>query len=257
LKVVILAGGLGSRISEESHLIPKPMIEIGGRPLLWHVMQTYAMHGFNEFVVCLGYKGYVIKEYFANYALQHSDVTFDLAQNRTTFHKQDAESFIVTLVDTGLHSMTGARVKAVQEYTEGDTFMLTYGDGVGNVDILSLVEQHKKSEKIATVTAVEPPGRFGTLAIKDSGEVLGFEEKPLNSGSWINAGYFVLQPEVFDYIDDGEDCVWEQRPMRALARASQLGAYRHDGFWQPMDTLRDKRYLEDILESGTVPWLSQ
>jgi glucose-1-phosphate cytidylyltransferase len=252
MKVVILAGGLGSRISEESGVRPKPMIEVGGRPILWHIMKIYAAHGHSDFVVCLGYKGYIIKEYFANYFLHMADVTFDLAENRMEVHQKASEPWRVTLVDTGDSSQTGGRLKRVEKYVAGEPFCLTYGDGVANVDIGKLVTHHRAGKRIATVTAVRPPGRFGALAL-DGDRVRGFIEKPAGDGGWINGGFFVLQPEVFGYLK-GDNDVWEYEPMEGLARDGQLGAYHHEGFWQPMDTLRDRNVLEELWAGGKAPW---
>jgi glucose-1-phosphate cytidylyltransferase len=254
MKVVILAGGLGTRISEESHLKPKPMIEIGGKPIIWHIMKIYSKYGINDFVVCLGYKGYVMKEYFANYFLHQSDVTFDIASNEMHVHKNSAEPWRVTLVDTGEATMTGGRLKRVKRYVENEDFCFTYGDGVSDVDIASLVSFHKSGNRIATLTAVQPPGRFGALNIDES-RVTSFEEKPQGDGGWINGGFFVLSPKALDYIDD-DDSIWERDPLERLASEKQLGAYFHKGFWQPMDTLRDKNLLEDLWASGKAPWKS-
>jgi glucose-1-phosphate cytidylyltransferase len=254
MKVVILAGGFGTRISEESHLKPKPMIEIGGRPILWHIMKIYSHFGFNDFVVCLGYKGYCIKEYFAHYFLHESDVTFDFREgNQRIVHSHSAEPWRVTLVDTGLDTMTGGRVKRIAPYLEGQPFMLTYGDGVANVNIRELVEFHRKSGKLATVTTTQPSGRFGALNLSGSDQVLGFQEKPKGDGGWINAGFFVMQPEVVGSIKD-DSTVLEKEPLEQLAGKGELMAYKHHGFWQPMDTLRDKNNLEEMWKSGEAPW---
>ncbi|MFS0859489.1 glucose-1-phosphate cytidylyltransferase [Paenibacillus taichungensis] len=253
MKVVILAGGYGTRISEESHLKPKPMIEIGERPILWHIMKHYSYYGYNDFVICLGYKGYYIKEYFAHYFLHESDVTFDFTNNsQLVTHTHSAEPWKVTLANTGIDTMTGGRVKRIQKYIGNEPFMLTYGDGVSNVNITDLVEQHKLQGRLATVTTVQPKGRFGALDINANNEVKGFQEKPAGDGSWINAGFFVLQPEVFDYIA-GDDTFFEKEPLEHLARDGELVGYKHDGFWQPMDTLRDKNYLEELWRTG-APW---
>jgi glucose-1-phosphate cytidylyltransferase len=253
MKAVILAGGLGTRILEESHLRPKPMIEIGGKPLLWHIMKIYSQHGVNEFVICLGYKGYVIKEYFANYFLHMSDVTFDMGKNSMEVHEQHAEPWRVTLVDTGPDTMTGGRLHRVKDYlTPGEPFCFTYGDGVSDIDITMEIAFHRKHGCLATVAAVQPPGRFGAL-MRDGHSVTGFQEKPLGDGGWINGGFFVLQPEVVDLIA-GEAISWEQEPMAALSAKKQLMAYEHRGFWQPMDTLREKTMLEELWESGKAPW---
>lgn len=253
MKVVLLAGGLGTRLSEETHLKPKPMVEIGNRPILWHIMKTYSHFGFNEFVICCGYKGYVIKEYFANYFLHQSNVTFDLQRNEMHIHDSQAEPWKVTLVDTGLHTMTGGRIKRVREYINDAPFLLTYGDGVGRVDIRALVAHHRSSAKLLTVTAVQPSGRFGALNINDELEVLDFTEKPKGDGAWINGGYFVCQPEVIDHIED-DTTIFERAPLETIARAGQMSAYLHDGFWKPMDTLRDKNDLEKQWATGSAPW---
>jgi glucose-1-phosphate cytidylyltransferase len=252
MKVVILAGGLGTRISEETHLRPKPMIEIGGRPILWHVMKSYSMRGFQDFVICTGYKGYVIKEYFANYFLHMSDVTFDMENNSMEVHHRSAEPWKVTLVDTGESTMTGGRLKRVQNYVQNDTFCMTYGDGVGDVDITSAVDAHRRAGKMATVTAVQPPGRFGAMHVEGD-SVTRFVEKPEGDGGWINGGFFVLEPAVFDLID-GDETIWEREPLQSLAASGQLHAFRHQGFWQPMDSLRDKQLLDDLWQSGRAPW---
>lgn len=254
MKVVILAGGFGTRISEESHLKPKPMIEIGGRPILWHIMKMYSHYGFNDFVVCLGYKGYCIKEYFAHYFLHESDVTFDFSNsNQRVIHHHTAEPWSVTLVDTGHETMTGGRVKRVKEYLNGETFMLTYGDGVSDVPIDKLLEYHRSHGKLATVTSTQPMGRFGALDLSQENEVRGFQEKPKGDGSWINAGFFVMEPEVLDRIE-GDATVLEKEPLERLATAGELRAFKHSGFWQPMDTLRDKTYLEGLWKKGAAPW---
>lgn len=253
MKAVILAGGLGTRISEETHLRPKPMIEIGGRPILWHIMKSYSAHGVNEFIVCCGYKGYMIKEYFANYFLHMSDVTIDLASNHMEVHQNYAEPWKVTLVDTGEDTMTGGRLRRVRHHLrEEEAFCFTYGDGLANVDIAGSIRHHKASGALATVTAVQPPGRFGALEIT-AGRVRGFAEKPLGDGGWINGGYFVLHPDVIDLIE-GDSTSWELEPMQKLARDGQLQPWMHDGFWQPMDTVRDKMQLEQMWTSGAAPW---
>jgi len=253
MKAVILAGGLGTRISEETILKPKPMIEIGGKPILWHIMKIYSAHGINDFVICCGYKGYVIKEYFANYFLHMSDVTFDMASNRMEVHQNNAEPWRVTLVDTGEHSMTGGRLKRVRDYVAGEkAFCFTYGDGVGDVDITSLIDFHHAQGRLATLTATRPPGRFGALNIQGS-RVVSFKEKPQGDGGWINGGFFVLSPEVIDRIE-GDHTIWEKEPLEGLARDGELSVYCHSGFWQPMDTLRDKNYLEELWTSGKAPW---
>jgi glucose-1-phosphate cytidylyltransferase len=253
MKAVILAGGLGTRISEETHLKPKPMIEIGGKPILWHIMKTYSAHSINDFIVCCGYKGYVIKEYFANYFLHMSDVTFDMVNNEMQVHHRNAEPWRVTLVDTGEDTLTGGRLKRVADYLKDEkAFCFTYGDGVANVNITSLVDFHISHKKLATVTAVQPPGRYGALNMANS-VVKGFTEKPKGDGGWINGGYFVLSPECLNYIHDDQTS-WEAYPLTKLATDEQLMAFEHTGFWQPMDTLRDKNLLEDLWESNQAPW---
>ncbi|WP_409488677.1 glucose-1-phosphate cytidylyltransferase [Pseudomonas promysalinigenes] len=252
MKTVILAGGLGTRISEESHLRPKPMIEIGGKPIIWHIMKIYSHHGINDFVICLGYKGYVIKEYFANYFLHMSDVTFDMSENSMHIHNRHAEPWRVTLIDTGDNTATGGRLKRVRDYVGDETFCLTYGDGVADVDIPALVDFHKHHGKLATVTAVQPPGRYGALDVRGE-QVHGFQEKPQGDGGWINGGFFVLEPGIFDYIE-GDNITWEYEPMRALANNGQLMTHTHRGFWQAMDTLRDRTYLEERWKSGEAKW---
>lgn len=254
MKVVILAGGFGTRISEESHLKPKPMIDVGEHPILWHVMKIYSAYGFNDFILCLGYKGYVIKEYFANYFLHNSDVTFDLGSNSMGIHDSNAESWRVTLVDTGLMTQTGGRLKRISKYLGDETFMMTYGDGVADVDILELLNFHKAHGRYATITAVQPPGRFGALAFDGDADIVGsFQEKPQGDGAWINGGFFVLEPEIFNYIED-DDVLWEKQPLSGLSSDGQLVAYRHAGFWKPMDTLRDKTELEEQWNKGIAPW---
>ena len=252
MKAVILAGGLGTRISEETHLKPKPMIEIGGKPILWHIMKTYSFYGINDFVICCGYKGYVIKEYFANYFLHMSDVTFDMAANKMEIHQNSAEPWRVTLVDTGDNTMTGGRLKRVREYLGDEDFCFTYGDGVADVDVGALVAFHKQQGCMGTVTSVQPPGRYGALET-DGDRVTGFMEKPQGDGGRINGGYFVLSPKVIDYID-GDNTSWESGPLNVLAKENQLAAFQHQGFWQPMDTLRDKNHLEELWQSGKAPW---
>jgi len=252
MKAVILAGGLGTRISEESHLKPKPMIEIGGKPVLWHIMKTYSAHGINDFIICLGYKGYMIKEYFANYYLHMSDVTFDMSHNRMEVHQNKVEPWRVTLVDTGENTMTGGRLRRVRSYLDDEDFCFTYGDGVSDVNISSLIDFHREMNGIATLTAVLPPGRFGSLDLEKQ-KIVGFQEKPQGDGGRINGGYFVLSPAVIDYID-GDETVWERGPLENIAAEGKLTAYLHDGFWQPMDTLRDKQMLETLWASGAPPW---
>lgn len=252
MKAVILAGGLGTRISEETHLRPKPMIEIGGKPILWHIMKTYSSHGINDFIVCLGYKGYMIKEYFANYYLHQSDVTFDIKNNSMNVIQNTAEPWKVTLVDTGESSMTGGRLARVANYLDDEDFCFTYGDGLSDVNISELVRFHNEQARQATVTAVQPPGRFGSLDITDN-KVVNFEEKPHGDGGWINGGFFLLSPKVLDRIV-GDETTWEHEPLKGLAAEGQLSVYKHDGFWQPMDTLRDKTYLEELWGTGKAPW---
>jgi glucose-1-phosphate cytidylyltransferase len=253
MKAVILAGGLGTRISEETYARPKPMIEIGGKPILWHIMKIYSAHGVNDFVICCGYKGYLIKEYFANYFLHMSDVTFDMSKNSMEVHQRSAEPWRVTLVDTGEETMTGGRLKRVASYVQDEeAFCFTYGDGVSDVDITELVSFHKVQNAKATLTATLPPGRFGALDF-DGHKVRSFKEKPKGDGGMINGGFFVLSPEVLKYID-GDSCVWERAPLEKLAEEGQLAAFQHSGFWQPMDTLRDKNHLEELWQSGKAPW---
>lgn len=256
MKVVILAGGLGTRISEESHLKPKPMIAIGDQPILWHIMKYYSYFGFQDFVICCGYKGYIIKEYFADYYLHRSDVTFDFsAENRMTVHNNVAEPWRVTLVDTGLNTQTGGRVKRVQKYIGDEPFMLTYGDGVSDVDLNALLEQHRSSGKTVTLTGIQPGGRFGVLDLADSGDtVVGFREKAKEDGGWINGGFMVAQPELFDYLTSEESCVLERTPLETLAQEGKLGIYKHHDFWQCMDTQRDKYYLEELWASRKASW---
>ena len=253
MKAIILAGGLGTRISEETHLKPKPMVEIGGKPILWHILKIYSAHGINEFVICCGYKGYLIKEYFANYFLHMSDVTFHMKLNSMEVHHKKVEPWEVTLVDTGESTMTGGRLKRVREYVGEGSFCFTYGDGVADVDVTALIAHHKKDGRLATVSAVQPPGRYGSLRLGSSNAVEGFQEKPQGDGAWINGGFFVLEPEVIDRIE-GDASIWEQEPLRGLAAEGQLTAYQHHGFWQPMDTLRDRHQLEELWASGRAPW---
>ena len=253
MKVILLAGGFGTRLSEETSLKPKPMVEIGGKPILWHIMKLYSSQGFNEFIVCLGYKGYIIKEYFANYFLHQSDVTFDMKSNHMEIHNSQAEPWKVTLIDTGLNTMTGGRIKRIKNYINDQTFLLTYGDGVSNVDIQELVKFHKSHKKKITVTAVQPSGRFGALNILENQKVESFMEKPKGDGSWINGGFFVCEPEVIDYIED-DTTVFEKAPLENLAADNELMAFKHDDFWKPMDTLRDKRELEKMWAENKAPW---
>lgn len=252
MKAVILAGGLGTRIAEETSVRPKPMVEIGGKPILWHIMKMYSAHNVNDFVICCGYKGYIIKEYFANYFLHMSDVTYDMTTNTMQIHERYAEPWKVTLVDTGENTLTGGRLKRVRDYLSDEDFCFTYGDGVSSVDIGKLVAFHKKHGKSATVTAVQPPGRFGALEMTGN-SVNSFVEKPHGDGMYINGGFFVLNPKVIDLIDD-DSTIWERKPLEILAQTGQLEAFKHDGFWQPMDTLRDKQYLEELWLSGKAPW---
>ena len=254
MKVVLLAGGFGTRLSEETDIRPKPMVEIGGKPILWHIMKTYSEYGFNEFVILLGYKGYFIKEYFSNYFLHQSDVTIDLMSNKIEVHNSSSEPWKVTLLDTGLHSMTGGRVKRAQEFIGDEPFMLTYGDGVANIDIKNLVEFHKAHGKSMTMTSAQPDGRFGALDIDKDNQVKEFKEKPKGDGSWINAGYFVCEPKVFDYITQGDSTVFEQAPLQDLAKDGEVYTYKHDDFWMPMDTLRDKHKLVKLWIDDQAPW---
>jgi glucose-1-phosphate cytidylyltransferase len=252
LQAVILAGGLGTRLAEETETKPKPMVQIGDKPILWHIMKIYAHFGVRDFVICLGYRGYVIKEYFANYFLHTSDVTINLRENQLTVHRSESEDWKVTLIDTGVDTMIGGRIKRAIPYIEGDAFFLTYGDGVADVDINALVDFHRSHGRLATVTAAQPPGRFGALVL-DGARVERFQEKPVGDEGWINAGFFVLSPRVADYIE-GDQTIWEREPLDRLAKEGELMAYLHRGFWQPMDTLRDKRQLEELWHSGSAPW---
>ena len=253
MKAVILAGGFGTRISEETDNIPKPMVQIGNKPILWHIMKLYSYHGVNDFIICCGYKGYLIKEYFTNYFLHMSDVTFDIKNNQMNVHQERAEPWTVTLVDTGENTMTGGRIKRIKDYIKDEeAFCLTYGDGVSNVDISKLIAYHKKNQTLATLTAVFRPGRFGALKIS-KGKVKTFKEKPKGDGARINGGFFVLSPKVIDFIE-GDSTFWEQEPMEILAKKGEMSAFQHDGFWHPMDTLRDKNYLEDLWVNGNAPW---
>jgi glucose-1-phosphate cytidylyltransferase len=254
MKVVILAGGLGTRLSEETDVKPKPMVEIGGRPILWHIMKIYSTHGINDVIVCCGYRGYVIKEYFANYFLHMSDVTFDVANNRMEVHNKRAEPWRITLVDTGDETMTGGRLRRVRDYLDDETFCFTYGDGVGDVDITRLIRFHREQKVLATMTAVKPPGRFGAIALEPGQyRIDSFREKPRGDGTFINGGFFVLEPGAIDHIA-GDSTTWEKEPLETLARTGNLAAYPHEGFWQPMDTLRDRKLLEDLWASGAAPW---
>ncbi len=252
MQAVILAGGLGTRLSEETYLKPKPMVEIGNKPILWHILKIYSSFGINDFIICLGYKGYLIKEYFANYCLHTSDVTFDIKNEDITVHRRTAEEWKVTLVDTGESTLTGGRLRRVSSYLNNAPFCFTYGDGVGDINITQLIENHFNSNKLATLTAVQPPGRYGALELSGD-SVRTFHEKPVGDNSWINGGFFVLNPEVINFISN-DQCMWEEEPLKLLAQKGQLNAYRHYGFWQPMDTLRDKKFLEEKWESGSAPW---
>ncbi|MFN7643655.1 MAG: glucose-1-phosphate cytidylyltransferase [Burkholderiales bacterium] len=252
MKAVILAGGLGTRLAEETSIRPKPMVEVGGRPILWHILKHYSRHGINEFVVCLGYRGYVIKEYFANYFMHMSDITFDLAKNKMEICQRHCEPWRVTLIDTGEDTQTGGRLRRVAKYVGDETFCFTYGDGVSDVDLTALIAFHRKQGRLATLTSVQPQGRFGALDI-EGGRITRFEEKPQGDGTWVNGGFFVLEPKVLSYIE-GDATSWEREPLETLAREGQLSAWTHRGFWQPMDTLRDKMKLEDLWQRGVAPW---
>lgn len=254
MKVVILAGGLGTRLSEETDLRPKPMVEIGGKPILWHIMKIYSSYGYNDFVICCGYKAYMIKEYFANYFIHQADMTVDLQKNAIEVHRSNAEPWRITLVDTGLNTMTGGRIKRIKEYIENETFMLTYGDGVGNIDLKKLLTFHKEQKKMATLTVVQPSGRFGAVNIDNNDvTVMSFQEKPQGDGSWINGGFFVCEPQVFDFIKD-DTTIWEREPLETIANKGELSAFKHSGFWKPMDTLREKIELENLWETSNAPW---
>jgi len=254
MKVLILAGGLGSRLSEETLVKPKPMVEIGNKPILWHIMKTYSYYGFNEFIILLGYKGYMIKEYFANYYLHNSDITFDFAENKTIYRKNKTEPWKVTLIDTGQDTMTGGRIKRVKEYIGNNTFMLTYGDGVSNININNLLNFHKSHGKILTITAVQPEGRFGSLITDHNDKVIRFTEKPKGDGKWINGGYFICEPEIMDYITD-DNTIFENEPLVNLAESGNAFSFKHSGFWKPMDTLRDKRQLDELIKNKMAPWI--
>jgi glucose-1-phosphate cytidylyltransferase len=255
MKVLILAGGLGTRLSEETHLIPKPMIEIGGKPILWHIMKLYSHFGFNEFIILLGYKGYVVKEYFSNYFLHQSDVTFDLSNNTMEIRKQHCEPWKVTLIDTGLMTQTGGRILRAKPYVGKESFMLTYGDGVSDVNVQKLLAFHKSHGHTATVTAVQPEGRYGTVIASSDGKIANFAEKPPGDGAWINAGFFVLEPRVFDYLKDGDNTILERAPLENLAKDGELYSFKHHGFWKAMDTLRDKTQLQEMCDNGDTPWI--
>ena len=253
MKVVILAGGYGTRLSEETHLKPKPMVEIGGMPILWHIIKMYSTFGIKEFVICCGYKGYMIKEYFSNYFLHMSNVTFDMSDNKMLIHKKNVEDWKITLVDTGQNTMTGGRLKRVEEFINNETFGFTYGDGLSDVNIDSLIKSHKASNKLATITAVQPKGRYGSLLIEGHNEVVGFQEKVAGDGGWVNGGFFILEPEVLNLIKD-DQTTWEQEPLNELANKNQLNAFKHNGFWQPMDTLREKNQLQEMWDRNEAPW---
>ncbi|GHU16240.1 glucose-1-phosphate cytidylyltransferase [Spirochaetia bacterium] len=254
MKVVLLAGGYGTRLSEETELRPKPMVEIGGKPLLWHIMKIYSHYGFNEFIICCGYKSYYIKDYFYHYYMHSADMTVNLASNKVEYHNSASEPWKITLVDTGLETMTGGRIKRIQKYVNDESFMLTYGDGVADININTLLEHHKQSGKLATITAVLPSGKFGALEIADNNQVVSFFEKPKGDGSWVNGGFFVLQSKIFDYITDGDSTIFERKPLEKLAQDGQLHSYKHTGFWRPMDTLREKLELQGLWDSGKAPW---
>ena len=252
MKAVILAGGLGTRLAEETQLRPKPMVEIGGKPILWHILKIYSSYGINEFIICLGYKGYLIKEFFSNYFLHTNDVTFDIKDEKVLFHSRKSEDWKVTLIDTGELTQTGGRIARIRKFLKNETFCLTYGDGVGNINISELIKNHTKSGKLATLTAVQPPGRFGVLELEGS-RVKSFQEKPVGDNSWISGGFFVLEPSVIDFVD-GDNCIWEDRPLKILSQKNELNAFKHYGFWQPMDTLRDHRLLQKRWEEGQAAW---
>ena len=254
MKVVILAGGLGTRLSEETGLRPKPMVEIGGKPILWHIMKLYSHYGFNDFVICLGYKGYVIKEFFHHYYMHQADITVDLRKNATEYNSSFAEPWRVTMVDTGHETMTGGRILRIQKYIEEDTFMLTYGDGLSDINIAELVAYHSRTGKLATLTAVQPSGKFGALSFRSDETIESFREKPKGDGAWINGGFFVLSAGIFDYLKNGDATVWEREPLEQLAKDTQLNSYKHTGFWQPMDTLKERQDLEELWAAGNAPW---
>jgi glucose-1-phosphate cytidylyltransferase len=254
VKVVLLAGGFGTRLSEETDLRPKPMVEIGGRPILWHIMKIYSHYGFNDFIICCGYKSYYIKDYFYHYYMHAADMTVDLASNQIEYHACASEPWKITLVDTGVETMTGGRIKRIQKYVGNEPFMLTYGDGVANIDINALIAYHRKNGKLATLTAVLPSGKFGALKLSEEDAVESFFEKPRGDGSWVNGGFFLLEPEVFDFIPEGDSTIFEQKPLENLALKGQLQAYKHTGFWRPMDTLREKLELQRLWDTGKAPW---
>ncbi len=254
MKAVILAGGFGTRISEATNLIPKPMVEVGGKPILWHIMKIYSAYGITDFVVCLGYKSYVVKEFFANYFLHNSDVTIDLANNQIETHGSSAEPWKVTLIDTGLNTMTGSRVRKIQDYIGNEPFLLTYGDGVADIDIQAVINQHNAQNNIVTLTAYQPDGRFGSLVINDADQVSAFAEKPKGGGAWVNAGFFVCSPELFDFLGDGDNVILERGPLEKVAALGRMRAYKHEGFWRPMDTLRDNQELNKLWDANEAPW---
>lgn len=254
MKVVLLAGGLGTRLSEETDTKPKPMVEIGGKPIIWHIMKLYSHYGFNDFVVCAGYKSYYIKDFFYHYFMHSADMTLDMERNQVTYHNTHAEPWKVTIVDTGLNTMTGGRIQRVRNYIGDETFMLTYGDGVSNVNIKDLVDYHRSSKRLVTLTAVQPSGKFGALQINGENQITSFQEKPQGVGAWINGGFFVCEPRVFDYIREGDATIWERSPLEAIARDGKLHSYKHIGFWKPMDTLRDKLELNELWKNGKAPW---
>lgn len=252
MKAVILAGGYGTRISEESLTRPKPMIEIGGKPIIWHIMKIYSAHGINDFIICCGYKGYYIKEYFSNYSLHMSDVTVDVANDKVEVHKNHGEQWKITMIETGLDSMTGGRLLRIKDYVKDERFCMTYGDGLSDIDITALIKNHNDNKKLATVTIVQPPGRFGAVKLRQ-GHIVGFEEKPKGDGAWVNGGFFVLEPEIFDFLED-DRTIWEEKPLEGLANSGQLIGYKHYGFWTAIDTLRDKNYAEKLWLDGNAPW---
>lgn len=254
MKAIILAGGMGTRLSEATHLLPKPMVEIGGKPILWHILKTYSYYGINDFIICCGYKAYIIKEYFANYFRHNSDITVDLSTGLIEVHNSHNESWKVTCIDTGLNTMTGGRIKRVQQYIGNESFLLTYGDGVADINIADTIARHRQSGKAISVSVYQPKGRFGALDIRPDGSVVSFQEKPAKDGSWVNAGYFVCEPEVLDYILDGDNTIFEKAPLENLARADRMCSYKHNGFWMPMDTLRDNIELNELWNSGKAPW---
>ncbi|HNX91457.1 MAG TPA: glucose-1-phosphate cytidylyltransferase [Candidatus Omnitrophota bacterium] len=254
MKVVILCGGRGTRMGSDTTTIPKPMVDIGGKPILWHIMKIFSHYGFNEFVLCLGYRGYLIKEYFSHYFLHMSDVTIDMKNNKTQIHSTASEPWKITLVDTGVKTFTGGRIRRIRKYVEGEPFLLTYGDGLADINVKKLIKLHKDNKRLATVTGYQTAGRFGVLEIGNKNNVTSFLEKPIGEGSWINAGFFVLEPEIFDYIDESDDCVWENKPLGKIAREQQLSVYKHTGFWKCMDTIREKDEMEALWQGSNPPW---